>query len=617
MAVEIRDIRTSVENHHRLILDSHAKSATFLKDQKGRLIAYAGGFSVVFPYIRNNEKWGLRCWHADIGNVRKKFEITSKVMKNSGANYLCDFVYEEEGISINGHVYPTTRMRWIDGLSIKDYICKHKNSKNTMLKLADAFLLMAQDMHRNKFAHGDLQHGNIIVDENGNLFLIDYDSFYCPELEDKTDIIQGLKDYQHPLRKHNKITTEKIDYFSELIIYLSILAIAYNPSLIEKHQLEISERLLFKAEDFQDIKRSSIYNDILKLGGDFPILLSILELYLLQTSLSSLQPFDVVWEQLKKEPIVNEFSASCGDTILEGKEFTLSWNVENYTQILLDGEDVSSQNSKTLTTTSSSSHKLTVFNGFKQISKIVTVSACQPPTIAITSSKTKLHKGRKESVIIKWDVKNSSKTSLCINEKNIDFKRKSKGSYKCDVSETTVFTIKALALDRKTYFDESVTVEVHPDAEYSFTSDKKYVYPTIPFKLFWCSEHAIKVELNGEEVAKNGSKIIDGIEKETTYTLSVTDEFGITSKSVTINMLSIPKIEAMRVPMPEFTQKSVLNVNMNIPTMHFNVPYINTLTAKLKSEPYCDDLMKHSKSTFDIGEKIKDLIHKFTKHEKE
>ena len=260
----IPSIRTSIENQSVLIRDPHAKNGQFLRDAKGRLRSYSGGFTVVYPYTSNGEKWAFRCWHAELGNVRKRFDVISKAIQRAKSPYLCDFVYTDEGIVVDGKIYPTTRMRWVEGVTIKDYICKHKNSKSKLLALADNFLALTTDMHRNKFAHGDLQHGNIIVNDNGELFLVDYDSFYCPSLKGEPEIITGLKDYQHPARRNNLIVSEKLDYFSELIIYLSILAIAHNPALVDKYQVKDSERTLFSADDFSNIKYSDIYKDILE-----------------------------------------------------------------------------------------------------------------------------------------------------------------------------------------------------------------------------------------------------------------------------------------------------------------------------------------------------------------
>lgn len=289
----IPSIRTSVENKEVLVLDEHAKKGTFRRDARGRLIAYTGGFSVVFPYeASDGTKWAFRCWHSDINNSQRRYELISEAIQKAQLDFLCGFEYIEKGINVEGIVYPTTRMRWIDGVTIKDYICQNKDSKNLLLDLAENFLKMTSALHKQSLAHGDLQHGNILIDKNHQLFLVDYDSFYCPQLKGEEDTVTGLPDYQHPARMKNKVVSEKLDYFSELVIYLSILAIAEDSSLVGQYKVEDADRLLFAKEDYEDIKNSKIYKDIKSLGGKFEDLLDVLKGYLKQNDIDALRPFN-------------------------------------------------------------------------------------------------------------------------------------------------------------------------------------------------------------------------------------------------------------------------------------------------------------------------------------
>ena len=319
----IPSIRTSVENKNVLVLDEHAKNGTFRRDARGRLIAYTGGFSVVFPYeASDGTKWAFRCWHSDINNTQRRYELISEAIQKSQLDFLCGFEYIEKGINVEGNIYPTTRMRWIDGVTIKDYICQNKDSKNLLLDLAEDFLNMTSALHRQSLAHGDLQHGNILVDKNHKLFLVDYDSFYCPLLRGEEDTVTGLPDYQHPSRMKNKVVSEKLDYFSELVIYLSILAIAEAPSLIEKYKVADADRLLFSKEDYCDLEHSEIYNDINNLGDEFKEMLGILKKYLSAQSIDELQPFD---ELLVENKIL--FSSSSSKAVRNKQTVVLSWSV--------------------------------------------------------------------------------------------------------------------------------------------------------------------------------------------------------------------------------------------------------------------------------------------------
>lgn len=330
----IPEIRVSIENN--LIKDDFFKNAQFLKDSRGRLITYTGGFSVVFPALVGGEKWAFRVWHADLGNLRTRFEKLSQAINNSHLPYLCDFSYVDEGIVVGGKIYPTTRMRWVEGKTIKDYICEHKNDKNLLIALCEKFLDVCQAMHSNNFAHGDLQHGNIIVNDVGEIFFVDYDSFYCPELKDLPDIISGLIDYQHPARSNNQLSGEKLDYFSELIIYLSILGIAENAQFVEDYKVADSERMLFSCDDFTNFKNSKIYSDLIALKNQkIDQLLQILETYLNCSSLDELEPFDVLWDNMN-----NKFELSVSKIKRNKEKAELSWNVKSAKEISLYANNI-------------------------------------------------------------------------------------------------------------------------------------------------------------------------------------------------------------------------------------------------------------------------------------
>jgi serine/threonine protein kinase len=289
----IPEIKISIENKDLFVKDEFVRKGSFVRNANGSLIMYTGGFTAVFPFVANGEKWAFRCWHANIGNTAKRFQEIAKCVKSSQAQYLCDFAYADKGVLVDGIIYPATRMKWVEGQTIKDYICVNAYNKSKLLQLADSFLTLIKDMHNRSFAHGDLQHGNIIVDNMGSLFLVDYDSFYCPALKGERDIIKGLPDYQHPARNKNLYANEKLDYFSELIIYTSIIAIAENPNLATKYQVAKSERMSFSKNDYKHFTSSTIYKDLKSLCNDkISTLLEFIVLYLLRNDINELEPFD-------------------------------------------------------------------------------------------------------------------------------------------------------------------------------------------------------------------------------------------------------------------------------------------------------------------------------------
>lgn len=279
-----------------LIKDDFIKTGNVVLDERGNPIHYTGGFAVVFPFLVNNKKWAFRCWYNNVGNIGKRLKILSDELNRIKLPYFCQFYYSEQGIIIDGGVKPTTRMLWVDGVNLKEYICLNSHNSEKLKDLAAKFLSMCRDLHKAKISHGDLQHGNIIIDHQDRIFLIDYDSMYVPALKGEKDIITGLAAYQHPARiqRKNIYAHEKLDYFSELIIYLSIIAISENSNLIELFDILDSDNLLFTKEDFANIETSKIYSQLRKLGVEVNNLLDILVSYLKTDSIDKLVSIDVL-----------------------------------------------------------------------------------------------------------------------------------------------------------------------------------------------------------------------------------------------------------------------------------------------------------------------------------
>ena len=323
--IEDCDIINSVQVP-QLVKDKFLQNGILEKDLRDRPIHYSGGFAIVFVFKVDGQKWAFRCWrNQPEKNIAHRLETLSKEFSKINLPYFCDFTFESEGIQvINNSLCPTTRMRWIEGLKLNEYIYQHKSDKDILKKLAGDFITMCKKLHEKSIAHGDLQHGNILVDSNGNIYLIDYDSMFVPSLEKERDIIKGKDDYQHPNRKANKYANCKLDYFSELIIYISILAISEEPTLADKYNIENAERLLFQKDDFADITGSCIYKDISNLSQQLKSLVDILVWYLKQDDILDLAPFDFI-ESLKDLDVSYGEKAICMNC---GAFFTVNENTK-------------------------------------------------------------------------------------------------------------------------------------------------------------------------------------------------------------------------------------------------------------------------------------------------
>ena len=106
-----------------------------------------------------------------------------------------------------------------------------------------------------RIAHNDLQHGNVMVQADGSIRLVDYDGMYLPEFRGERSPELGHKNYQHPQRSAEHYD-ENVDNFPSLVIYVSLLAVAADAGLWDFHD---EDNLILTRKDYADPGSSEVF----------------------------------------------------------------------------------------------------------------------------------------------------------------------------------------------------------------------------------------------------------------------------------------------------------------------------------------------------------------------
>ena len=262
------------------------------------LMVYSGGFSCVFPIEAASVTYALRCWVKEVGDAETRYQKISDYLKGIRLPYFVDFDYVPEGILVEGTSYPITRMEWADGETLRNFIEQNLRDSDVLRTAADEFRKMVETLHHYQISHGDLQDGNILIKRNGNrveIKLIDYDSLFVPTLQGYADSIVGLPEYQHPQRMAGgRKADEKVDYFSELVIYLSFRGLAEKPELWNQFKDRTEKGLLFSSEDFKNPDTSHVFRALQTASSDVRYLVDILKHFCRAPSVELLAPLEVV-----------------------------------------------------------------------------------------------------------------------------------------------------------------------------------------------------------------------------------------------------------------------------------------------------------------------------------
>jgi len=113
-------------------------------------------------------------------------------------------------------------MEWVEGEQFDDYIVESLGNPAKLGQLLTKFLAMMDELRQAGIAHGDLQHGNIIMCGN-ELRLVDYDGMFVPAMNGYLASELGHRNYQHPQRAAHHFGPY-LDNFSAWVIYASVRA---------------------------------------------------------------------------------------------------------------------------------------------------------------------------------------------------------------------------------------------------------------------------------------------------------------------------------------------------------------------------------------------------------
>jgi hypothetical protein len=178
-----------------------------------------------------------------------RYAQISQVLTGRRSSWQVGFEYLNEGVLCKGRWYPALKMEWIEGTGLIHYVEANLRNPSALGRLAAKFADLIQDLSSRGIAHGDLQHGNLLVTPSGDLKLIDYDGMFVPGLEQLGASEFGHPNYQSPYRTQAEWGSF-LDNFSSWIIYASLIAVAIDPTLWALLHRDGDEALLFHKEDF-------------------------------------------------------------------------------------------------------------------------------------------------------------------------------------------------------------------------------------------------------------------------------------------------------------------------------------------------------------------------------
>lgn len=239
--------------------DPELQQGTAKTDRLGLPMPFSGNFAVAFRMTCGSRVYAVRCFTRDVPELQRRYNAISRFCNSTHDPSLCGFEYQANGIKYNGNALPIVKMEWAGGERLDRWLARNRGDARALRRVAEALAHCSERLAKEGAAHGDLQHGNLIVEPAGFVRLIDYDGMFVPGLQGLESPLIGEPNYQHPGRvpAHFDAT---IDRFAVLVLFIGLNALAGDATRYDRY--DSKEGVLFQRADFEQPDASALFHEL-------------------------------------------------------------------------------------------------------------------------------------------------------------------------------------------------------------------------------------------------------------------------------------------------------------------------------------------------------------------
>lgn len=260
------DYFEAVQNLGSCMRDEELLGGRTVVDEQGLPTIWSGGFADVYKIEcpDTGNVWALKCFTREVADQRERYREISSYLDQVRLPFAVDFQYLESGIRIGNRWHPILKMRWVEGVTLNQFVEKYVDKPKNIDQLLTLWRKMARRLLTDQIAHADLQHGNVLLVPRGNqlaLRLIDYDGMHVPALAGRPSGELGHPAYQHPQRLREGTYSIEVDRFSHLAIYCALRCLRIGGRRLWD-KFNNADNLLFRESDYRAPGNSRLFRAI-------------------------------------------------------------------------------------------------------------------------------------------------------------------------------------------------------------------------------------------------------------------------------------------------------------------------------------------------------------------
>lgn len=262
------EYQAALQNPDAAFTVTGLRRAQFAPDSWGLPAAITGTSAAVFHATIGGDAYALRCFtRKDASSPERYAALDSFVAAQGLSKHVGQVTWHDDAVRAKGATWPVLQMEWIEGQQLNEYVGYLVEGTNidALAKLASRWLELVDELQRARFAHGDLQHGNVIIDQLGRLRLVDFDGVWIPPLQGHPPPTEtGHENYQPQGRSAQARWGPWMDTFSALVIYMALTALTRDPGLWLP--LNNGDNLLFERKDLCAPFETEVWKHLARVG---------------------------------------------------------------------------------------------------------------------------------------------------------------------------------------------------------------------------------------------------------------------------------------------------------------------------------------------------------------
>lgn len=230
------------------------KSLQPVLDSAGVPIMCIGDSSVVFKMVdvEDDRLYAMKCFLQEQCDRGSDYVKISEELEAVESPYILKPLYLEGELSVvtsqsDEKEFPVLLMDWVDGCTLGTYISNNYTDSFKTYQLVCGFFKLSSWLLSQNFTHGDIEPSNILVKENGDLVLVDYDGMYVPSMKGRNARGIGRPNFRHP----KGILKKQSDDFAIVVLCLTLKVLSLDSDSF--FRIRENGYCIFCESDYSDI----------------------------------------------------------------------------------------------------------------------------------------------------------------------------------------------------------------------------------------------------------------------------------------------------------------------------------------------------------------------------